>query len=34
MSDNIQNLATYDPFADIGEENEVKVQNYIRNDLF
>ncbi|KAI8926661.1 translation initiation factor SUI1 [Entophlyctis helioformis] len=29
MSDAIQNLASYDPFADTGEDDELKVEGYI-----
>ncbi|KNC97060.1 translation initiation factor SUI1 [Spizellomyces punctatus DAOM BR117] len=29
MSETIQNLASYDPFADTGEESDLKVQGYI-----
>lgn len=29
MSENITNLATYDPFADTGNQNELTFQGYI-----
>jgi hypothetical protein len=31
MTENIQNLANYDPFADTGESEDLKVDGYIRN---
>ena len=30
MTENIQNLAAYDPFADTGESQDLKVEGYIR----
>ncbi|KAH6580738.1 hypothetical protein BASA61_009474, partial [Batrachochytrium salamandrivorans] len=29
MSESIQNLESYDPFADTGEDNELTVEGYI-----
>ncbi len=34
MSDKIQNLAAYDPFADTGENEDLKVAGYIRKMSF
>jgi hypothetical protein len=31
---NIQNLAAYDPFADTGDADELKLEGYIRTSLF
>lgn len=30
MTENIQNLAAYDPFADTGDSEDLKVEGYIR----
>lgn len=34
MTSNIQNLTAYDPFADTGENEELKVEGYVRKCFF